>query len=573
MIHINSYKLTPAITATWGDITGNVSNQEDLVEYISTHGGGNAAWGSISGNISDQSDLMSTLGSYATESWVSSQQFVTESWVSEQGYLVSDDLSQYATRQWVTGRGYATESWVSSNFISTTVLSDYLLKSNVSGDKQMNFSPESPNLYMRNALSRQLTINPTLITLFGDSYSMFLTSNAMGLAGPSDIGVGMTYGPVELSSEYTLTIRGSESNATFIGLDNIYLKESGSLTTIPFSNLKDMATQSWVSSQQFATETYVNGRMFQTQTALQNWVQSQGYITSSGLTGYATESWVQSQGYVNNSQVISIFNDCNPLVYDMSNPLVSNLGYSVLKYDMPSEDRYTAPLVLGYVINGPYYDTIEVEGPLLIQRNYQVTFDSSTGQVTSVEQRGEAYNLTITPNEYALIGRYPEEEEAGSPTDMGVIWATDYGDYGILIGANPTGVDGEFEGVRIDPDGVIGRYVVTGEEDEGTGEMTYTDEFHPFVYGEDEGRVIDEFGGIYIKGSSVEIGIDEDTNSSGLRIYDSGQGAEIVKYRINDDGQGNLTTVEQILATQDWVTTQINNSIGSAMSITNQILS
>lgn len=120
MIHINSYKLTPAITATWGDITGNVSNQEDLVEYISEHGG-NAAWGSISGVIEDQEDLMGLLGSYVTESWVSSQQFATESWVSGQGYLTSVP-SEYATQSWVSGQGYitssaltgyATQSWVS----------------------------------------------------------------------------------------------------------------------------------------------------------------------------------------------------------------------------------------------------------------------------------------------------------------------------------------------------------------------------------------------------------------------------------------------------------------------------
>ena len=121
MIHINSYKLTPAITATWGDITGNVSNQEDLVEYISEHGG-NSAWGSISGVIEDQEDLMSLLGSYVTESWISSQQFATESWVSGQGYLTSVP-SEYATQSWVSDQGYltssaltgyATESWVSS---------------------------------------------------------------------------------------------------------------------------------------------------------------------------------------------------------------------------------------------------------------------------------------------------------------------------------------------------------------------------------------------------------------------------------------------------------------------------
>jgi hypothetical protein len=138
MIHINSYKLTPAITATWGDITGNVSNQEDLVEYINEHG--TAAWGSISGNISDQSDLMSTLGSYATESWVSSQQFATESWVSEQGFLTSVP-SEYATQSWVSEQGYltstaltgyATESWVSEQGYLTSVPSEYATQSWVS---------------------------------------------------------------------------------------------------------------------------------------------------------------------------------------------------------------------------------------------------------------------------------------------------------------------------------------------------------------------------------------------------------------------------------------------------------
>ena len=139
MIHINSYKLTPAITATWGDITGNVSNQEDLVEYINEHG--TAAWGSISGNISDQSDLMSTLGSYATESWVSSQQFATESWVSDQGYLTSVP-SEYATQSWVSEQGYltssaltgyATESWVSGQgYITSESLSGYATESWVS---------------------------------------------------------------------------------------------------------------------------------------------------------------------------------------------------------------------------------------------------------------------------------------------------------------------------------------------------------------------------------------------------------------------------------------------------------
>ena len=148
MIHINSYKLTPAITATWGDITGNVSNQEDLVEYISEHGG-NAAWGSISGVIEDQEDLMSLLGSYVTESWISSQQFATESWVSGQGYLTSVP-SEYATQSWVSGQGYitssaltgyATESWVSGQgYITSSALTGYATESWVEAQKYVHNS-------------------------------------------------------------------------------------------------------------------------------------------------------------------------------------------------------------------------------------------------------------------------------------------------------------------------------------------------------------------------------------------------------------------------------------------------
>lgn len=178
MIEINKCKLVPGITATWGDVTGNIENQSDLVQYISTHGGGNAEWGSITGVLSDQTDLMNYMSSFATQAWVSSQGYITEhqdlssyatkswvsdqnyltatalsgyateSWVASQGYLVSDDLSQYATRQWVTGRGYissadlsgyATESWVTSQgYITSQALSGYATESWVSSQNYLS---------------------------------------------------------------------------------------------------------------------------------------------------------------------------------------------------------------------------------------------------------------------------------------------------------------------------------------------------------------------------------------------------------------------------------------------------
>ena len=110
MIEINKYKLVPGITPNWGDILGDITKQQDLVDYVAEHGGGVAEWGSITGDIGDQEDLATLLEQYAMKEWV-----------QDQGYLVQSDLSQYATRQWVTGRGYitsdalngyATEQWV-----------------------------------------------------------------------------------------------------------------------------------------------------------------------------------------------------------------------------------------------------------------------------------------------------------------------------------------------------------------------------------------------------------------------------------------------------------------------------
>lgn len=135
--------------ATWGNITGTLSDQTDLQaaldgKYDASNPNGyiqdasadgnlygrkngmwevvpssSSVWGSITGTLSDQTDLQgaldnkydasnpagfidaSSLAGYATESWVYSQDFIT-----------SGAISDMATMSWVTGQGYATETWV-----------------------------------------------------------------------------------------------------------------------------------------------------------------------------------------------------------------------------------------------------------------------------------------------------------------------------------------------------------------------------------------------------------------------------------------------------------------------------
>lgn len=165
MLEINKKKLVPGIVATWGDITGNVENQKDLVEYIDNHTP-EVVWGGITGDIADQEDLQEELSLLATKSELSGKQDTLVSGVNiktvndqsllgpgnitiegggeenvieivkvngtaltpdvnkavdvivptktsdltnDSGYITSASLSGYATEQWVENQGYLPE--------------------------------------------------------------------------------------------------------------------------------------------------------------------------------------------------------------------------------------------------------------------------------------------------------------------------------------------------------------------------------------------------------------------------------------------------------------------------------
>ena len=87
-----------------------------------------------------------------------------------------------------------------------------------------------------------------------------------------------------------------------------WVESQGYLTSTGMSGL---ATQSWVSSNflsttalnGYATESWVNNQGYITSIpdtfATKDWVSTQGYLTEhQSLDGYATQSWVESKGYV-----------------------------------------------------------------------------------------------------------------------------------------------------------------------------------------------------------------------------------------------------------------------------------
>ena len=205
-------------------------------------------WVSEQGYLTEHQDLSSyalkseipSLDGYATESWISSQQFATQSWVTSQGYLTSTGLS-----------GLATQSWVSSNFLSTNALNGYATQEWVTNQGYITSIPD------------------TFATKTWVSEQGYLTEHQ------------------DLSS-YALKseIPSLDGYAT-----QSWVTSQGYLTS--HQDLTGYATQNWVSSQQFATQSWVSSQNYLTEHQDLSSYALKSEIPS--LEGYATQSWATSQ--------------------------------------------------------------------------------------------------------------------------------------------------------------------------------------------------------------------------------------------------------------------------------------
>lgn len=76
--------------------------------------------------------------------------------------------------------------------------------------------------------------------------------------------------------------------------------DSGFITS---SALSGYATQTWVGQQGFLTSSALTGY------ATETWVGQQGFLTSSALSGYATETWVGQQGFITSASLPTKLSD------------------------------------------------------------------------------------------------------------------------------------------------------------------------------------------------------------------------------------------------------------------------
>lgn len=189
------------------------------------------------------------------------------------GYITSSSLTGLATETYVTTRGY----------ITSAALSTYALSSSI----------------------------PTDISQLTD------TTNLLGTGGG---GGGTTYITNTVENPYSFSIAGDDSTLREISTgESIKFTGAGGIAITTDAEGNVTVTGTPVSLVGYATETYVTTQGYITSSALTGYAlttaiptnnnqltNGAGYITSSALTGLATETYVTTRGYITSSALTGL---------------------------------------------------------------------------------------------------------------------------------------------------------------------------------------------------------------------------------------------------------------------------
>nr|DAF35528.1 MAG TPA: Nuclear pore complex protein [Crassvirales sp.] len=200
--------------------------------------------------------------------------YATQSWVNSQGFLKSADMSGYATQSWVTSQGYYKSGSSYPLFTSGVYL--------------------AANAGTTGGWAREYWV--------GNSSSTGATGVGFGGYGNGDtpnyayIGVGANLNYSSVNNLKVYTDKVTFGNKTLATVDQIPSIPSISISNSGSGNAVTAITASG------HTLTVTKGATYLTSSSLsgyatQSWVTSQGYLTSSSLSGYATQTWVNNKNY------------------------------------------------------------------------------------------------------------------------------------------------------------------------------------------------------------------------------------------------------------------------------------
>lgn len=340
----------PAGPSVWGGITGSISSQTDLQNALNAKLSSSAAsstylplaGGYITGDLqsSNGSGYRSWNGGYNTAvlksdylqftnsgmggnsltiewngiTFADGKQtvrypgtsilsgYATESWVNSQGFLTSSSLTGYATQSWVTGQlgSYLTTASAASTYAP---LAHQVPAGGTTGQILAKASSSDWSLAWT-------TIIP------GDRYlTTSTTSNSVSNGAKTfTVGTGLSYSTTQdLTIAYdaahhmhgTVTSYNSGTGVLVVDIQNHTGAGTYTAWTINVGGISPVASIAWgditgTLGSQSDLSTALNAKLDSTTAASTYYLQTNpaGYITSSALTGYATESFVTSQGYI-----------------------------------------------------------------------------------------------------------------------------------------------------------------------------------------------------------------------------------------------------------------------------------
>jgi hypothetical protein len=326
-----NYSLPTATTSVKGGVKIDGSTIVIANQVISV---GTVPYSSLSGTptIPTNNNQLTNGAAYITSSALSG--LATETYVTGRGYITSSSLTGLATETYVTTRGYitssaltgyATQSYVTNQgYITSAALSGYALTSAIPTD--ISQLRDSQGLLGQGGGGGGTVIrnveNPYSFSIAGDDSTLREISNgesikitgASGITVTTDAEGNVTITGPNLTSYATqsyVTTQGYITSAALIGLaTENYVTSRGYITGLSWNQLTDKPNLAGTYSFNVAADDSTLREISADETVkfigaggVTTASDAEGNITITGpnLTSYATQSYVTSQGYITSS--------------------------------------------------------------------------------------------------------------------------------------------------------------------------------------------------------------------------------------------------------------------------------
>lgn len=363
-------------SAEWGNITGTLSAQTDLQNALNAKANVADIPTATSDLTNDSGFItLSALTGYATQNWVSQQgylteipaEYVTDSELTAKGYQTAADVETaimakgYTTMSAVEAKGYITNAalvgYATESYVTTAVGTETTNRQNADNNLQSQIDAITASsdvtdivgtyAELQNYDTSALAPNSIIKVLQDESrnnettyYRWVITGGvgAWSLIGEEGPYYTMSAADAKFATQTALSTGLSGKQDTISDLATIRSGASAGATAVQPSDLATVATSGSyndLSNKPTIPAAQVNADWNATSgvaqilnkpsiptvpTNVSAFTNDAGYITSSALTGYATQTWVGQQGFITGITSNDVTTALGYTPYNSSNP-------------------------------------------------------------------------------------------------------------------------------------------------------------------------------------------------------------------------------------------------------------